>query len=208
MLRECFASATGRSSQRCWQAVAPLCQRRPSRCLRGRLQGRCCAHGTLRARALGDSLPGLHQRRTRWFFCFKLAQTCIVQGTAQLAPRQGKFTFFCLPSNPPRPICDIISETQEEEDAESAEAGDGNVFALPRYARRVLQFHPREYRDAFLAILRGGDAVAATAAVRVLLALLLCRSVDSALLDAAGVGEQKAFCFHMIILSITAWDCC
>lgn len=63
---------------------------------------------------------------------------------------------------------------------------DAGQFVLPKHARRVLQLHPTQYRDAFLSILRGGDAIAATAAVRVLLALLLCRSVDNALLDAAG----------------------
>ncbi len=74
-----------------------------------------------------------------------------------------------------------------QDDAEEEANGEvGGVFSLTKHARRVLQLPPSSYRAAFLAILRGGDALAATAAVRVLLALLLCRHVDSALLDAAG----------------------
>jgi hypothetical protein len=65
-------------------------------------------------------------------------------------------------------------------------AGDGSPFFLACHARRVLQLQPSAYRAAFLAVLRGGDALVATAAVRVLLALLMSRHVDSALLDAAG----------------------
>lgn len=61
-------------------------------------------------------------------------------------------------------------------------------FGLPRYVCRVLQMHPSHYREAFFSILRGGNATTATAAVRVLLALLLCRAVDNSLLDAAGTA--------------------
>ena len=64
--------------------------------------------------------------------------------------------------------------------------GDGSPFFLACHARRVLQLQPSAYRAAFLAVLRGGDALVATAAVRALLALLMSRHVDSALLDAAG----------------------
>lgn len=64
--------------------------------------------------------------------------------------------------------------------------GDGSPFFLACHARRVLQLQPSAYRAAFLAVLRSGDALVATAAVRVLLALLMSRHIDSALLDAAG----------------------
>ena len=79
--------------------------------------------------------------------------------------------------------CCVQDDAEDSLAQGDSESGD---FFLPKHARRVLQLHPSQYRDAFLSILRGGDAIAATAAVRVLLALLLCRSVDNALLDAAG----------------------
>ncbi len=79
-----------------------------------------------------------------------------------------------------------MQEEAEEDDGLSLGDTEPGWFVLPRHARRVLQLHPAQYREAFLSILRGGDAIAATAAVRVLLALLLCRCVDNALLDAAG----------------------
>lgn len=64
--------------------------------------------------------------------------------------------------------------------------GDGSPFFLACHARRVLQLQPSAYRAAFIAVLRSSDALVATAAVRVLLALLMSRHIDSALLDAAG----------------------
>ena len=82
------------------------------------------------------------------------------------------------------PHLPIVSQAEEEQEGLDGEGGD--AFGLARHARRVLQLAPSSYRAAFLAVLRGGDALAASAAVRVLLALLLCRHVDPALLDAAG----------------------
>lgn len=80
--------------------------------------------------------------------------------------------------------CVVQYSPQDDEDVLGS--GDGSPFFLARHARRVLQLPPSAYRAAFLAILRGGDALAASAAVRVLLAVLMCRHADSALLDAAG----------------------
>lgn len=83
-------------------------------------------------------------------------------------------------------------------------SGGASEFGLPRYVWRVLQMHPSHYREAFFSILRGGDAIAATAAVRVLLALLLCRAVDNSLLDVAGLLPAKRRKQKELLESLTA----
>lgn len=187
---------------RCWpEAEQTSWLRQLPTCPHGRQPAHSCGRRTLRARTTGGSWLAVVARRMR---CpGSPGQHHSLQMSALHAQEIVVHSSFKSPLSHPMhtearnvALHSLVAwPASPQADEDVLGVGDGSPFFLARHARRVLQLQPSAYRAAFLAVLRSGDALVATAAVRVLLALLMSRHIDSALLDAAGWWCSCSFCF-------------